>query len=97
MNAAPKSREAFLTAPVTELTAYWLGVSCTTNCNRTSYIPLKLLAAKRPGRLKLAAVVERLRCEHCKTPPSAVWITDYPIAHGEHGGHAATWSVTLAP
>ncbi|HKP61489.1 MAG TPA: hypothetical protein VJV78_32390 [Polyangiales bacterium] len=89
------SREAFLASPLKSLTGYWLGVRCTARCDRTSLLPLKLLASKHGGGLALADAMARIRCELCKVPPSAVWITDYPVAAGGHGGQVATWSVVL--
>jgi len=93
----PKFRAELLDAPIAELGMYWLGVRCTDRCNRTSYIPLKLMAARRGGRMRLRAVVKRLRCEHCKTPPASAWLTDYPVEGGGHGGQVATWRVELLP
>jgi hypothetical protein len=61
MKGAPsKSREELLATPIAELVACWVGVRCTDGCNRSSYIPLPLMAAKRGGRLLLG----------CRRPPS---------------------------
>jgi hypothetical protein len=90
-----KSREELLATPIGELVACWVGVRCTDRCNRSSYLPLRLMAAKRGARTLLGEVVRRLRCEHRKTTPSSTWLVDYPIEGGEHGGRVATWRVEL--
>lgn len=91
-----KSREELLATPIAELVDCWVGVRCTDGCNRSGYLPLRLMAAKRGGRILLSDVVRRLRCEHCKTAPSSTWLVDYPIEGATHGGQVATWRVELA-
>jgi len=93
--AGPNSRDELLETAIGELREFWVGVRCTDQCNRTSYIPLQLLAAKRDHRERLRDVVAKLRCQYCKTPPGATWLVDYPIESGGHGGRAATWHVDL--
>jgi hypothetical protein len=95
--SAPKSRHALLATPIGELAECWVGVRCTDQCNRTSYIPLQLMAAKRGRRERLQDLVSKLRCEYCKTPPSSTWLVDYPVENSEHGGRAAMWHVDLTP
>ena len=93
--APPKSLDELLATPIGELVGCWIGVRCTTACNRASYLPLKLMAAQH-GRVRLLRdVISRLRCQYCKTPPSAMWLVDYPIENSDHGGQAATWRVEL--
>lgn len=86
-----------LAMSIRELVDCWVGVCCTDRCNRTSYLPLKLMAAKRSGRERLQEVVAKLRCQYSKTPPSSIWLVDYPVENGEHGGQLATWRIELTP
>jgi hypothetical protein len=90
------SRETFLVATIGELADYWLGLRCS-GCTKSAYAPLRLLATKRGRRHQLHAVLKRLRCDHCKSPPATAWIVDYPIENSQHGGRVATWHVALAP
>ena len=92
----PKPRDQLLAAPIAELAGYWLGVHCV-GCSRSTCIPLKLMAAKRGRRTLLHTVLERLRCEHCKTSPASAWLVDPPIESGTHGGQVAAWRVNLLP
>lgn len=94
---APKSRDELLVTAIGELKECWIGVRCTNQCNRSSYLPLKLMAAQRGRRERLRAIVAKLRCECCKTPPSAIWIVDYPVEDANYGGQAASWRVELTP
>lgn len=95
--AASKSRDELLEMPISELVECWIGVRCLDRCNRSAYLPLKLMAAKRGRRLPLSDVVARLRCEVCKTSPAEVWLVDHPIEDGRYGGVAASWRVGLVP
>jgi hypothetical protein len=94
-NVPPKSRAELLETRICELVDCWVGVCCTDGCNRTSYLPLKLMAARQGGRTTLRGMLERLRCQLCRTPPSSSWVVDYPIESGDHGGQTATWRVDI--
>jgi hypothetical protein len=66
-------------------------VAIAATVHRTSYIPLRLMAAKRGARTMLRDVIRRLRCQLCKTVPSSIWLFDYPVENSEHGGQIAAW------
>jgi hypothetical protein len=88
-----------LAAPLRELLAYWLELRCDpARCTKVVCAPLRMLAAKRGGQLRLQDVIARLRCEQCGERPVNASITDSPIgAGGHHIAEGAKWSVTLAP
>jgi hypothetical protein len=80
LSAAPRTKEGFLGAPLRELIAYWLDLRCDpARCTKVVCMPMRLLAAKRGGQLRLDAVLARLRCGQCGEPPVHAVITDSPI------------------
>jgi hypothetical protein len=82
---APRSREGFLGAPLRELIAYWLELRCDpARCTKVVCTPVRMLAAKRGGHLRLDAVLARLRCSQCREPPMYAVITDSPIDVAPH-------------
>jgi len=85
-------REAALAAPLSELSAHWIGVAC--SCNRMVRYPCKLLAKKVGQDVTLANVLRRLRCEYCKAKPRTAFLTDDPTG-GVTGEKA--WQIELAP
>lgn len=92
----PKSRDELLATPLRELDGCWVGVRCGGACHRGScYLPLKLMAAKHGGWRTLSDVIARLGCRFCQTAPASMWLVDYPIETGDHGGRTATWRVDL--
>lgn len=98
--AAPRTREGFLDSPLRELISYWLDLRCDpARCTKVVCTPLRMLVAKCGGRLRLEAVVARLRCTQCGERPARVSVTDSPIGSG--GGHhiadCAKWSVSIRP
>lgn len=94
---ASRSRDELLESRIGELVECWIGVRCLDRCNRSAFLPLRLMAAKHGGHLRVRAVLQRLRCEVCATPPGEAWLTDHPITDTAYGGVHATWSVALAP
>jgi hypothetical protein len=96
---APRSREQFLAAPLRELIAYWLSLRCEqSRCTKTVCMPIRMLAAKRGGMLRLQDVVARLRCSQCSEPPAHAAITDSPIDVAPHDSmQGAKWRVILLP
>jgi hypothetical protein len=94
--AAPMTREKFLASSIGELAGCWLGLRCS-GCTKSTYAPLKLMASRHGGRRRLRDVIDRLRCEHCKSSPASAWLLDHPIESSTHGGQCATWRVDLMP
>lgn len=92
-----KSREELLETRIGDLLECWIGVRCLDRCHHSAFLPLKLLAAKHGGHVRLNSVLQRLRCQVCATPPGAAWLTDHPITDLTYGGVHATWTVALVP
>lgn len=87
----PDRAEA-LAAPLSELAEHWIGLACT--CKRHVRYPCKLLAKKVGAAVRLADIVRRMRCEHCRARPTRVYLTDDPTG-GIQGEKA--WEVAIAP
>ena len=54
----------------------WRIVSECSPCRRRSELEVGALAERFGDRMKVAGVVNRLRCATCRTPPSAVAVGD---------------------
>jgi hypothetical protein len=94
-----RTRDAFLAAPLRELLAYWLELRCDVSlCTKVVCTPVRLLAAKRGGQLRLQIVLARLRCSHCGEPPVHAVLTDSPIDVAPHETvDGARWRIALVP
>jgi hypothetical protein len=68
MAPPPKSRDERLLPPIAELSECWVGVRCLDRRNRSAYLLLTLMAARRGGRLQLQRILERLRCQRIDCP-----------------------------
>lgn len=53
--------DELLATPIADLAGCWVPVRCTTRCTSSCYLPLKLMAAKHPGRLDRSAALVRVR------------------------------------
>ena len=86
-------------SPLCELIAYWLELRCDqARCTKVVCAPLRMLAAKRGGQLRLQDLITRLRCSNCGAAPVHARITDSPIsATGHHIAEGAKWSVVVVP
>jgi hypothetical protein len=74
-----------LAAPLRELITYWLELRYdVARCTKVVCIPMRMLAAKRGGQLRLGSVLARLRCSHCGQPPVHAVLTDSPIDKPPH-------------
>ena len=91
----PFPTEPPLSAGLAELAGLWLDVRC--RCGRTSFPPLRLLAARHGWRTPLGDVLPRLRCSRCRTAPATVDLIADP-ANGATGNPSGTglW-LRLAP
>ena len=73
-------------APLSALPRWWLEVLC--RCGRLTQIPVRLLIQRHGPQATAPALLARMRCRQCGSPPvSADWIdnppggafgTDYP-------------------
>ena len=97
--AAPHSRDGFLDARLRDLLPYWLELRCDpARCTKTVCTPLRMLAAKRGGQLRLQDVIARLRCSQCGQAPVHAAITDSPIGENSNSiAEGAKWSVIVLP
>ena len=88
-----------MATPLRELIAYWLELRCdAARCTKVVCAPVRLLAAKRGGQLRLESVLARMRCSQCGQAPASAVITDSPIDKPPHEAmDGAQWRVTLVP
>jgi len=97
----PKTREAFLAAPLGELAAYWLDLRCHPElCTKVVCAPLRLMAAKHGRGRRLEELLARLRCAQCGQRPARVRITDSAVGLDSGGNHVAPralWELELVP
>lgn len=86
-------------APLRELIAYWLELRCdVARCTKVVCTPVRLLAAKRGGQLRLGHVLARMRCSQCGKAPARAVITDSPIDKPPHEAmDGAKWRIVLVP
>jgi hypothetical protein len=70
-----RSREQLLAARLVDLAGLWLSLTC--SCGQTVAHPFRTLA-RRYGGKRLADVLPRLQCDHCKRGPARVSVVNYP-------------------
>jgi hypothetical protein len=89
--AAQRTREEYPEVRLADLAGHWLAIHCG-GCGRPVYYPCQLLAKKHGAGLRVADVLPRLRCEHCKARPSRVLMTNFPAGGPQYSD---TWGVAL--
>lgn len=94
MAETPRAREELLLARLEELPGYWLRVRCG-GCFRSTLYPCPLMAEDRGRHLRIADVLQRLRCRSCGAAPKAVSITCTPA--GALPGQPPPWEQELVP
>lgn len=62
--------------PISELSNWWLLLTCQCMGSGHSAYPLRLMAARVGWDMTLRMVVPRLRCEKCGERPAEIWFVD---------------------
>ena len=73
--------------PISQLSAWWLDITCTCNRGRVLY-PLRLLSARIGWTVTLEQAVARLRCPECGQRPTQVSLVE--DAAGGPGSYGST-------
>ena len=89
----PGQPDFLLTLPLRALSAWWMQLQC---CDRTTCLPLKMLAAGcRPG-FQFGNLLRLLRCRQCGSRPARVTLLLDPAdrAHGRAGAPGG-WRIEI--
>ena len=92
MQPPPADPAAALAAKLTDYPTAWIDVRC--RCGRVVLLPVKMLL-RTTGCATVAAVVERLKCQQCRKPPTTVHLCETPHREATLGPGPPGWSIVL--
>jgi hypothetical protein len=94
----PPTRTELLDAELQTLVEWWLIPHCAPPCTALRNVPIKMLVTKRRiGHVRLRALLEKLRCEHCGGRPFSAEITDSVLPASTYPDRCAKWCVQVLP
>ena len=92
MQPPPADPATALAAKLTDYPTAWIDVRC--RCGRVVLLPVKMLL-RTTGGATVGAVVERLKCQQCRKPPTTVHLCETPHREATLGPGPPGWSVVL--